>query len=219
MVARLRWAGAHNYGKMLNIHISCRSTVVRMSRRQSTFDERAIQKSDTKARHCEVNKVKSRIRLCRQCVPGLTALVLSASACEACAPTLHVAINKCTGDDTKVAAHRSPNCIRKTKNKIRRKTIFNMEYGILSPRIVARGSGSWHWICQVAAPCNVARDFAMTCHWICHVTAPCNVACGSGIMTLNSPSGSTLQCDTWLLTFLTYERICKVKRFLVSICL
>jgi len=30
------------------------------------------------------------------------------------------------------------------------------------------------------------------------VTAPCNVACGSGIMTVNSPSGSTLQCDMWL---------------------
>jgi len=30
------------------------------------------------------------------------------------------------------------------------------------------------------------------------VTAPCNVACGYGIMTANSPSGSTLQCDTWL---------------------
>ena len=26
----------------------------------------------------------------------------------------------------------------------------------------------------------------------------CNVACGSGIMTVSSPSGSTLQCDTWL---------------------
>ena len=24
------------------------------------------------------------------------------------------------------------------------------------------------------------------------------MACGSGIMTVNSPSGSTLQCDTWL---------------------
>jgi len=24
------------------------------------------------------------------------------------------------------------------------------------------------------------------------------VACGSGIMTVNSPSGSTLQCDAWL---------------------
>jgi len=30
------------------------------------------------------------------------------------------------------------------------------------------------------------------------VTAPCNVACGSEIMTVNSPGGSTLQCDTWL---------------------
>jgi len=28
------------------------------------------------------------------------------------------------------------------------------------------------------------------------VTAPCNVACGSGIMTVNSPSGSTLQCGS-----------------------
>jgi len=26
----------------------------------------------------------------------------------------------------------------------------------------------------------------------------CNVARGSGIMTVNSSSGSTLQCDTWL---------------------
>ena len=32
-------------------------------------------------------------------------------------------------------------------------------------------------------------------HWFRQVTAPCNVACGSGIMTVNSPSGSTLQCE------------------------
>ena len=30
------------------------------------------------------------------------------------------------------------------------------------------------------------------------MTAPCNVACGSGIITVNSPSGSTPQCDMWL---------------------
>jgi len=30
------------------------------------------------------------------------------------------------------------------------------------------------------------------------VTAPCDAACGSGITTVNSPSGSTLQCDMWL---------------------
>ena len=29
------------------------------------------------------------------------------------------------------------------------------------------------------------------------ILTPCNVACGSGIVTVNSPSGSTLQCDTW----------------------
>ena len=30
------------------------------------------------------------------------------------------------------------------------------------------------------------------------ILTPCNVACGSGIVTVNSPSGSTLQCDRWL---------------------
>ena len=28
------------------------------------------------------------------------------------------------------------------------------------------------------------------------ILTPCNVACRSGIVTVNSPSGSTLQCDT-----------------------
>jgi len=61
--------------------------------------------------------------------------------------------------------------------------------------------GSWHWICQVAAPCNVAcgsgimtvnspsgrptwkvkRGSGMTCHWIPQVAAPCNVTRGSGM--------------------------------------
>ena len=30
------------------------------------------------------------------------------------------------------------------------------------------------------------------------ILTPCNVACGSEILTMNSPSCSTLQCDTWL---------------------
>jgi len=30
------------------------------------------------------------------------------------------------------------------------------------------------------------------------ILTPYNVACGSGIVTLNSPDGSILQCDTWL---------------------
>jgi len=47
----------------------------------------------------------------------------------------------------------------------------------------------------ILTPCNVARSW----HWFRQVAAPCNVACGSGIVTVNSPSGSTLQCDTWLL--------------------
>jgi len=43
-------------------------------------------------------------------------------------------------------------------------------------------------------PCNVARSR----HWFRQVTAPCNAACGSEIVTVNCPSGSTLQRDTWL---------------------
>jgi len=61
-------------------------------------------------------------------------------------------------------------------NKIWRQTIFNMADGILTP-------------CNL----NVARW-----HWFRQATAPSSVACGSGIMTVNSSSGSTLQRDTWL---------------------
>jgi len=77
-------------------------------------------------------------------------------------------------DDTKAAA-RSKLKLHQKQNKIWWKTIFNMADGIFTPCNV---TWSWHWFCQVAAPCNVA--------------------CSSGIVTLNSPSGSTLQCDTWL---------------------
>jgi len=80
--------------------------------------------------------------------------------------------NKCVGDDTKAAARQSSNCIKK---QIKVKYGFNMADRIITP-------------------CNVARSW----HWFRQVTAPCNVACGSGIVTVNSPSGSTLQCDTWL---------------------
>ena len=29
------------------------------------------------------------------------------------------------------------------------------------------------------------------------ILTPCDVACGSGIVTVNLPSSSALQCDTW----------------------
>jgi len=57
---------------------------------------------------------------------------------------------------------------------------------------------SWQWSHQVAAPCNAIRGSGMTCRWIRPVAAACNVAHSSGIMTLNSPGGSTLQCGRWL---------------------
>jgi len=81
-------------------------------------------------------------------------------------------------------------------------------------------SAMWHmalescqWIHQVAVglPCNVTRGSEMTWQhppmwhvaleswqWIHQVAAPCNVTRSSGIMTLNSPGGSTLQCGRWL---------------------
>ena len=60
---------------------------------------------------------------------------------------------------------------------------------------------SWQWIHQVAAPCSVIRGSGMTCHWIRPVAAPYNVTRrwrSSGVITLNSPGGSTLQCGRWL---------------------
>ena len=119
-------------------------------------------------------------------------------------------LNKCRpiGDVTKAATCRSPNCIRKTKkNKIRWRTIFNVALG------------SWHWIRQVAAPCNVTRDSGMTYHWIrpnvCHIgnllpvsfsTISPQSACHSAPVCeiLSKPdcprqkNDCTLQCDMWL---------------------
>ena len=100
--------------------------------------------------------------------------------------------NKCVGDDTKTTAHQSVNCIKNKKNKIWRKTIFSMRDGILTPCNVAR---SRHWFRQVTAAWHVALESRQ---WIHQVAAPCNVTRSSGIMTLNSPGNSTLQCGRWL---------------------
>ena len=96
------------------------------------------------------------------------------------------------------------------------KTIFNIADWILTLCNVARSwhwfrqvtapciamwhvaLESWQWIHQVAAPCSVIIGSGMTCHWIRLVAVPCNVTRISGIMTLNSPGGSTLQCGRWL---------------------
>jgi len=45
--------------------------------------------------------------------------------------------HKCIGDDTKAAASQSLNCIKNKKNKIWRKTIFNMAMKFLDPAM-------WH---------------------------------------------------------------------------
>ena len=39
------------------------------------------------------------------------------------------------------------------------------------------------------------------------ILTPCNVACGSGILTVNSPSGSrpTVQSDTWLWDYMSLK--------------
>jgi len=61
--------------------------------------------------------------------------------------------------------------------------------------------GSWQWIHQVAAPCNVTRGSGMTCHWIRPVTAPRNVTRSAWIMTLNLAALSVinnLRRSTWV---------------------
>ena len=84
----------------------------------------------------------------------------------------------------------------KTKQKIKygekRFSIWRMEF--LHPAM-------WH---------NHDIDFARWLHpamwhvalkaikWIQQVAAPCNVTRSSGIMTLNSPGGNTLQCGSWM---------------------
>ena len=44
------------------------------------------------------------------------------------------------------------------------------------------------------------NSYTLQCGTIMTLISPSdfNVACGSGIVIVNSPSGSTLQCDTWL---------------------
>ena len=85
--------------------------------------------------------------------------------------------NKCIGDDTKAAARQSLNCIKNKKNKYgeKRFSIRRMEF--LHPAM-------WHYH---------DIDFVRWLH-----PAMWHAVCGSGIVTVNSSSGSTLQCDTWL---------------------
>jgi len=85
--------------------------------------------------------------------------------------------------------------LKRKKTKIWRKTIFDMADGILTPCNV------WHdhdidysrWLHP--AMWHVVRE---SWQWIHQVAAPCNVTRSSGIMTLNSPGGSTLQCGRWI---------------------
>ena len=42
------------------------------------------------------------------------------------------------------------------------------------------------------------------------ILTPCSVACGSGMVTVNSLRGSTLQCDTWLWDGFDFDHITAV---------
>jgi len=154
-------------------------------------------------------------------------------------PNLHVKVtilserNKCIEDDVKAAACQSPNCIKKTTNTIRQKrfSIWWMEFFHPAMWHVALGwhviefarwqrpsvwhvaLGSWHWVYQVAALCNVTCGCEMngvatrwwknciaivfarwqqpamwhvalgSWHWIRQVAPSCNVGRGSGIIS------------------------------------
>jgi len=117
--------------------------------------------------------------------------------------------NKCIGDDTKAAARQSPNCIKKTKKNMAKNDFqyggwnsYTLQCGtimtLISPGDCTLLCGMWLWNrVALGLPCNVKRGSGMTCHWIRQVAEPCNMAPSSGIMTVNSPIGSTLQCDAW----------------------
>jgi len=50
---------------------------------------------------------------------------------------------------------------KERKRKIWRKTIFNMADEIITP---CNAAWAWHWIRQMAAPCNVAGGSGMICY-------------------------------------------------------
>ena len=78
---------------------------------------------------------------------------------------LYNVYNKCIGDDTKAVTRPNPNCIKKTKqNKIKygEKRFSTLPMELLNPAMWHVALGSWHWIRQVAAPCNVAGGSGMT---------------------------------------------------------
>ena len=85
--------------------------------------------------------------------------------------------NKCIGDDTKAAARQSLNYIKNKKNKIKIWQKNDFQYG------------GWN---SYALQCGTSTTLISSGDCTCHV------ACVSLIVTVNSPSGSTLQCDTWL---------------------
>ena len=65
--------------------------------------------------------------------------------------------------------------------------------------------GTWLWddmslnsLYDSTLQCYTSHVALELFNWIRQVAAPCNVALGSGIMSLNSPGGSTLQCDSRL---------------------
>ena len=95
-------------------------------------------------------------------------------------------------DNKKVAARRSPNCIRKTKkNKIRRFLKWLWDHHIEFARW--QQPAKWHvalgWSLNSpgGTTLHVTGGCGMTWHWIRQVAAPCNVTHGSKIMTLTSP--------------------------------
>jgi len=80
----------------------------------------------------------------------------------------------CIGDDTKAAARQSLNCIKNKKKYCEN----DFQYGGWNSYTLQCGT-----ITTLISPGDCTLQY---------------VACGSGIVTVNLPSGSTLQCDTWL---------------------
>ena len=130
-------------------------------------------------------------------------------------PASDIFVNKCIGDDTKAAARQSPNCIKKTKQKIWQNDFqyggwnsYTLQCGTIMTLILPGDCtlqyGMWHGsgIVTVNSPSgsrptlqrDTTRGSGMTCNWIRQVAAPCNVACGSAVCN------TVIHESTWHIT-------------------
>jgi len=129
-------------------------------------------------------------------------------------------INKCIEDDTKPPIAEAQTALGKQKIKYgeKRFPIWRMEF--FHPAMWHVAMGSWHWIRQAAAPCNVAHGF-MTCHWIRPNVRHIGILLPVSISTLSPQSTchSASVCEIFIQFGTTHGRkitLCRFSRWRIS---